>query len=82
MMHYHGYGYSPVFGLFSVLGHILLVVAIIWFIVMIFRGPRMGRMRRWHMWHSHSALSILNERFAKGEINKEEYEERKKVLLG
>jgi len=28
------------------------------------------------------ALDILEERFAKGEIGKEEYEERRKTLIG
>ena len=31
---------------------------------------------------SGSAIRILRERYAKGEISKEEYEERKKVLMG
>lgn len=29
-----------------------------------------------------SAVRLLNERFAKGEISREEYEERRTVLLG
>ncbi len=34
-------------------------------------------------WHgaSHSALQILNERFARGEIQRAEYEDRKVVIL-
>jgi len=82
-MHY-GY-YSTNFGiwgfLISGLWHILLLALFIWLIVWLFRGHR-GR--RWGgmpgMWQSHSALTILNERYAKGEISKEEYEERKKTL--
>jgi putative membrane protein len=32
-------------------------------------------------WRSHSALQILSERFARGEIAREEYEEKKTAIL-
>ena len=39
----------------------------------------------WHMMHggppTHSAMQILNERFARGEIQKDEYEEKKAIIL-
>ena len=46
----------------------------------------MGRVHHWgpsQPWGdpTHSALQILNERFAKGEIQKEEYNERKGAIL-
>ena len=78
------YGYHS----FNLLGfvldaafHLLLLALIIWFIIWLFRGPRAGRWSGPGIWHSHSAMSILNERYAKGEITKEEYEERKKTLM-
>jgi putative membrane protein len=84
-MHYGYYGMDN-FGiwgfLLSGLWHLALLALVICFIIWLFRGHRRGR---WHnmpgMWQSHSALQILNERYAKGEINKEEYEERKKTLM-
>ncbi len=80
-MHY--YGYAGGFSFFSLLWHVLLVIAIIWLIAWIVRmfsgGSRMHR--HMQMRGSHSALETLNERFAKGEIDKAEYEERKKALM-
>jgi putative membrane protein len=32
-------------------------------------------------WRSHSALQILSERFARGEIGREEYEEKRSAIL-
>ena len=87
MMNYHGHvsthGFG--FGIFDVILHVALIVFLVWLVFALLRGfGIMGRGRhgRMGMWHAHSALSILNERFAKGEIDAKEYEERKKALLG
>jgi len=68
-------------GLLSFIIHAAIIVAVIWVILALLRGSGMGRGNRRWMWHTHSALSILNERFAKGEIDQKEYEERKKALM-
>lgn len=74
---YYDYGFwSPFHFLFGLIGWII----VIWIILMIFRGFR----RRGHMhrgWYRDEAMDTLRERYAKGEINKEEFEAKKKDLM-
>jgi uncharacterized membrane protein len=80
---YH-YGFHPVFGFFDFVWHIAAIVFVVWLIVALVRmfGGGAGRNLRMRRWQMHSALGILDERYAKGEIGKEEYEERHKTLMG
>lgn len=58
---------------------ILILVLVIVFIVRIIRGVKHGN---WSSWRGNSAENLLKERFVKGEINKDEYEEKLKVIRG
>jgi len=58
---------------------IVFWAAIIFFIVWIVKEARKGDTEKTN---SRSALDILRERYAKGEIDKKEFEERKKDLIG
>jgi len=51
---------------------ILVILALVWLAVALVRGSS-GRM-------SKSALEILDERFARGEIDREEFEKKREAL--
>lgn len=82
-MGYYDYGYyghmpfgGGVFGsLFMVFWWIFLAFGVV-FLIKLFSGGSKG------MWHHHekSPLDILKERYAKGEIDRKEFEEKKKDL--
>ena len=87
MMNYGwGYGFHPIWGLvggfFSVVITIVVIVLLIKVVRAIFGHGHRGD---WHHWRDDmrggSALEILRERYAKGEINKEEFESKKKDLM-
>jgi uncharacterized membrane protein len=57
----------------------IVVFAAIFFVV---RGARGEGSHRWGPpGASHSALQILSERFARGEIQRDEYEEKRAAIL-
>lgn len=79
-----GYGW-PFWWMFPMM---LLFFFVVCAVVFLFaRRMGAGGMHHWgpgsHTWGdpTQSALQILNERFARGEIQKEEYGERKAVIL-
>ena len=58
----------------------MMVLFAIFCIVMMSLMMGGGRMMHWH--RRDRALDLLKERFARGEINQAEYEERRRLLQG
>jgi uncharacterized membrane protein len=92
----HGYFAHGPWGHYGYGGHFWMFPLMIMFFLLIcgavfFFAHRSGRCRGMHHWgpHSHSmggdstysALQILNERFARGEIQKDEYADKKAAIL-
>jgi putative membrane protein len=83
MMGYYGYnGYMPFTGSLGFLGPILMIlfwVAVIILIVYLVRGGYGMNYKQGH--GGGKSLDILKERYAKGEIDKKEFEAMKKDLM-
>lgn len=83
MYGYYNYGaFSPLHFVFSVIGWVIVFYIIFWVIRMA-RGKGHGMHCGMHG-HSMSrdpGMDTLRERYAKGEIDKKEFEERKKDLM-
>jgi len=74
-------GYNPMFWggfgpIFMIIFWILIIAGIVYFIKWSLGQPGDSSVAR----HGHTPLEILKERYAKGEINKQEFEEKKKDL--
>ncbi|MDI6716237.1 MAG: SHOCT domain-containing protein [Actinomycetota bacterium] len=67
---------------FNLLFTIILLVGLGFLIWWIVRQVSLGRYGPPGPTPSDRALETLNERYARGEISKEEYEERKRILTG
>jgi putative membrane protein len=70
-----GYGYSPFGFIFMIIFWILLALLIAFLVKWSVTSPWRNNSK------NNSALDILKERYAKGEINKEEFEQKKKDLI-
>jgi putative membrane protein len=82
---HHMGGWGP--GYFHPFGMVLTTLFTVLVIVLLVRafsfGGRYGHFRFRHGGYGHgtSALDILEERFARGEIDKSEFEEKRKLLM-
>ncbi len=84
-----GYTYGPYPGpgaFLSILSWVVLIIIIVWIIRWAFgghhhhRGMWMGGPQNNPWWMQNSALNLLKERYAKGEIDKAEFDEKRKDL--
>jgi len=77
------YQYGPEYGFMHGLGSLItfiIIIAVVVIIVRLVAGPR-GHQRMRRAFHRSPALDLLEERYAKGEIGKEEFETKRADML-
>lgn len=79
-MMWGGGGYGMFLGPLFMILTLAVVVAVVVLLVRWLGGPWHGAQPPYQPPASRTPLDILKERFARGEINKEEFEERRRVL--
>jgi putative membrane protein len=80
MMWWDGGWHGMVFGPLFMILVLAVVIAAVALLVRWLGGPWQGTLPSHHVPPSRAPLDILKERFARGEIDKNEYEERRRVL--
>ncbi len=76
MMGNWGYGMMGGYGFLSIFFWILVIAAIVLLVLWLVRkAPHWQQTRV-----EESAMDILKKRYARGEINREEFEEKKKII--
>jgi putative membrane protein len=77
MMGWDGYGYGPWWGLVVMAFWSLIIVGVLLLVVRLMRHYPGGQS---HEASEDQALSILRERFARGEITQEQFDEMRRAL--
>lgn len=80
MMDWGGGWYGMIFGPLFMILILAIVIAVAVILVRWLSGPGYGGHPSHHGPPGRTALDILKERYARGEIDKEEFEERRRVI--
>jgi len=80
MMNGWGYGYGPAHMVVWVV--IIVIVAVVLFCGWMMRSMGMGGMQRHMPMRRSAGIDVLEERYARGDINRDEYLQKKKDIEG
>ncbi len=77
MMNYYGYGMMSGWGILMMVLLVILIVIIVYAVIKLVQG---GNNSGTTSNGKDEALEILDQRYAKGELSDEEYQQKKKIL--
>jgi putative membrane protein len=78
MMNGWGYGYGPA----HMIVWVVVIIAVVLFCGWMMRSMGMGGMHRAMPMRRTAGLDVLEERYARGDINRDEYLQKKKDIEG